>query len=494
MNSEIQLTAPATAPERRANNWRQLGVMAGLQLCILLCAMDQTVLNTAIPRIATTLGGFDRSMWIITSYLLFSTVATPVAGKLSDLFGVKRVLLVATALFTLFSALCAEAGVFAGILGLDAMNQLIFMRGLQGIAGGAMLGLCFVAIGKFFVLKERGKLQGLLAASFVVAALAGPILGGWLVDAWTWQMIFYLNIPFGIAACLCLKFCMEDSAISHAAPSIDVKGLVTLLLSVLPIMVAANEIGNTGHFDVVSVLLVGLSLLMFITFIVCEKVAKEPLIPLVLFRDPIIRVSLVTVFVSGIGLFGSTLLLSVALQKVLGVSAMMSGLYLAPVMITVALSSVFSGLVVGKTGHYKLILLIGLVLMSLGSYFLSWTGPQSAAWTMIAYAALAGVGMGFILPVHTIAVQSIVSARMMGVGTSMTQFFRSLGGSIGTGFMSALMVCLIKQNSLPTAVDQMFLLYAVAMLVLVIVNTFVPEASLKSQSLGGSSDPQDAKC
>ena len=484
--SETQVGTTAAAgsvSQAQLSKSGSLGIMAGLQICILLCAMDQTVLNTAIPRIATALGGFDRSMSIITSYLLFSTVATPIAGKLSDMFGAKSVLVVVTALFTLASGLCALAGMQPSVLGLDAMNQLIAMRALQGIAGGAMIGLCFVAIGEFFVLKDRGKLQGLLAASFVVAALIGPVLGGWLVDASTWRMIFYLNIPPGILACLCFKYCLQDSTRPRVPSTIDIKGILTLILSIFPLIVAAGEIGTKGQFDILSASLAALSLAMFCVFIWCEKAAKEPLIPLILFHDRIVAVSLLTVFVSGIGLFGSTLLLSVTLQRVLNVSALLSGLYLTPVMIAVAAASVCSGFLIGRTGKYKQILLAGLMLMSAGSFLLSKIEPQSGPWLLIAYAAIGGIGMGFILPVHTIAVQSIVSARMMGVGTSMTQFFRSLGGTVGTGIMSALMVCLIKQSSLSIAISEMFVLYGIAMLSLFMVNIFIPEASLKARKL-----------
>lgn len=460
---------------------KKIGTLLGLQICILLCAMDQTVLNTAIPKIASAIGGFDRSMWIVSGYLLFSTVATPVAGKLSDIFGLKRVLIGMCSLFTIASGLCGSAGIFGPLAGLDAMNQLVVFRCLQGIGGGAMIGLCFVAIGKMFTLKDRGKLQGSMAASFVVAALIGPTLGGWLVDAFSWRTIFYVNVPFGVLACLCFSSCLQNSERKNAKPNIDYKGIVTLVSTVFPLVLATSEFGMSGQVNAYCLSLSALSFCMFAAFLWCEKNATEPLIPLVLFKDRVIAVSLLTVFISGIGLLGSTLLLAVWLQKVFTLTASMSGLFLTPLMITVAVTSVISGITVGKTGRYKLILLAGLLFMSAGSILLSITNLHTPMWQLLAYAGISGAGLGLILPLHTILLQSILPGGLMGIGTSLTQFFRSLGGTVGTGIMSALMVAVMRSSSLSHAISEMFLLYGILTAALLAINIFMPEMSLKSR-------------
>ncbi len=447
-----------------------IAVLIGLQIAIFLSALDQTVLNVAIPKMAQALHGFDKSAWIITSYLLFSTIATPVSGKLADIYGAKPVLIAATFLFGLASALCGSAGLIDPLLGLDAIDQLILSRAVQGIAGGAMIGLCFVSIGDLFPLTERGKYQGLLAAAFIVAALIGPALGGWLTDKNSWRIIFFLNVPLSLLGCLLFRVSFPLSLRPKAKAVIDYLGISFFVLFITPMILAASEIGKVGAISQVSLIESIISLLMLIAFLWREQKAREPLIPLSLFFNRLISISLVTVFITGIGLFGSMLLLAMILQQMVQMSGTASGIALTPLMVIVALASIFGGFVVAKTKRYKLLCIVSLVLLGAGT-------PLKIS-DLLLDAAVGGIGLGLLLPVHTILIQSVAPPETMGVATSMTQFFRSLGGTIGTGLMSAVMLSLVRQGGLQQAIYQALVLYAVTVGLAVLLNCFLPCVAL----------------
>ena len=459
----------------------KVGVLIGLQIAIFLSAIDQTVLNVAIPKIATLLNDFDRGAWLITSYLLFATVTTPVAGKLSDIFGVKPVLIVATVLFGVTSALCGTAGLIDHAIPFGAMDQLILYRALQGIAGGAMIGLSFVAVGELFTARERGKYQGLLAAAFILAAIIGPVLGGWLVETQSWRYIFYINIPPVVVAAIVFAYTYPKSSRPKAQAVIDAPGIVLFILCIAPLLLASSEIGKSGTLTSTSAIEGAISIIALIAFLFREKTAREPLIPLQIFRDKIISISLFTVFVTGIGLFGSMLLIAMMLQTILGVSATESGALLTPLMLVVAGASVVGGITIAKTGKYKLLILCSLILMEIGTILLSMLTKESSPAFLLGSAAAGGVGLGLLLPIHSIIIQNFVKGSLMGVATSMSQFFRSLGGTLGTGLMSALMLTLMKQGSLEQAIHTVLTLYAITLASAIFFNFFLPEIELQSK-------------
>ncbi|CAN5483313.1 MDR family MFS transporter [soil metagenome] len=457
-----------------------LAILVGLQIAIFLSALDQTVLNVAIPKMAQALHGFDKSAWIITAYLLSSTIATPVSGKLADIYGAKSVLIVATFLFGLASGLCGSAGLIDPLLGLDAIDQLILARAFQGIAGGAMIGLCFISIGDLFPVAERGKYQGFLAAAFIVAALVGPALGGWLTDKNSWRLIFYLNIPLSLLGCLLFKVSFPLSLRPRAKAVIDYLGIFFFVLFITPMILAASEIGKLGTIGPTPSIELACSLAMLLAFLWRENKATEPLIPLSLFKDKLIAISLVTVFVTGIGLFGSMLLLAMILQQMLQMTGIDSGLTLTPLMVVVALASIAGGLIVAKTKRYKLLCLFSLLLLAGGTSLLAWhmqAGTIKVA-DLLLDAAIGGVGLGLLLPVHTILIQNVAPPESMGIATSMTQFFRSLGGTIGTGLMSAVMLSLVRQGTLQQAVVEALVLYIVTVALAVVLNLFLPVVPL----------------
>jgi MFS family permease len=394
-----------------------VGLFIGIDLALFLSALDQTILNTAVPKMAAELGDFDLGPWIITSYLLMCTIVTPFAGKLADTVGTKRALAWATGLFVIASLLCGLAPSFA---------FLIAARGFQGVGGGAMISLCFISIGEIFSARERGKYQGILAAAFIVAAIIGPALGGWLADHKLWRWVFYINVPLGFIASICLM----------------------------------------------------------VFFPHVERIAKEKtakLFPAELFKSRLINICLVTVFVTGIGLFSGSLVLALLLQETYHTNAAQSGYALTPLMLLVALASILGGLSISRTGRYKIICIAGLILMSVGVIQLAMIDAKSPLYAVFVGAGVSGLGLGLLLPVHAIVVQNSVDKSVLGVATSMTQLFRSLGGTIGTALLSGFLALLLKTHSMQMSLTTVLMIYAVTLCGTTLLNFFMPEVELKTK-------------
>lgn len=456
-----------------------LGLLGGLMLSMFLSALDQTVLNTAIPKLSQALGASEIGPWIITSYLLFATAATPIAGKLCDAFGTRRVLVVSTVLFALSSLLCAAAGLAGSFGSFAPMHQLVCARALQGLAGGAMLAACFVSIGEVTSARERGKFQGFLAASFLVAALIGPALGGFLADSDAWRYIFLLNVPLGLLSAAVIAATFPGNLRALNRSRIDFAGVFLFLCASIPLISGFADFARNGRLELINALLLGVAGAFTALFFWNQKSTSSPFIPSEIASNRIVQISLLTVFTSGIGLFGGTLLLSVLLQNVNGMSAVASGLVLTPVVIVVALSSVVGGLLLVQTGKYKTLCLIALSLMAVGSFLLGFAASSGGTQNVVLFASISGAGLGLILPVHTIVIQNAVNSSILGVATSLTQFFRSFGGTLGTGLMTAFMLFLLERMSLQSAVSCVFILYGFTMAVTTFINIFLPEVALK---------------
>lgn len=452
-----------------------------------MSALDQTVLNTAIPKISTVLDDINRAPWIITSYLLFATFATPVAGKLADIYGVKPMLIISSISFTVTSALCGASGLMSDVVlpsgyRFGAMDQLISFRALQGIAGGAMMALCFVAIGDLMPSRERGKFQGVLAADFMIAAIIGPVLGGWLTESVDWRWIFFLNVPVGIVAALLFAVAYPTSTREKASRKIDWPGIAYFVMAVAPLLILSNEIGTHGQLTMNSAMELILSIAAIRFFIVREKSAEEPLIPLALFENRIVSISLVTVFITGIGFFGSMLLMAIILQQTYKLTATMSGAVLAPLMLVVAGASIAGGLFISKTGKYRVLIIVSLLLMTAGTMILSAVSPAAPLWLVPCAGIVGGIGLGLMLPVHSIIIQNAVQGSSMGIATSLSSLFRSLGGTIGTGVMGALLAWLQQNGHENSQLPIALTLYACGLTFAVVLNFFLPEIELKSGS------------
>src|SRR5579863_9132055 len=318
---------------------RQLfGAVLGLLLTLLLVAVDQTIVGTAMPRIIMQLNGFDRYPWVTTSYLLTATISLPIFAKLSDMYGRKGFLLGGGILFVAASALCGAAGEIPHLPG-DGMTQLIVFRGIQGIGAGMAIALMFTIIGDIFAPAERAKYQGLFAAVYGLASIVGPTIGGWITDQLSWRWTFYINLPVGAVAATAIFLELPNFRPPGVRRVIDWSGLATLVACLIPLLLALTWVTDYGWTSLRVVGLLSFALLMLVAFVFCEERATEPFLPLSLFREPIITISSIASFMLGLGLFGVVLYVPLFMQGVLGVSATRSGSLLTPLLLASVIGS-----------------------------------------------------------------------------------------------------------------------------------------------------------
>jgi EmrB/QacA subfamily drug resistance transporter len=416
-----------------------VGTLTGLLLAALLAAIDQTIVGTAEPRIIAQLSGFDRYPWIATAYLLTSTVSVPIFASLSDIHGRKPFFLLGATLFVLTSALCGAAGKL-NFLGLDGMGQLILFRGLQGVGAGMVMGLLFTIVGDIFSPAERGRYQGLFAAVWGVASIFGPTLGGWLTDHWSWRACFWVNLPVGAIAVAAIYFEFPHMKPRGSTRKLDWAGFATLIGTVVPLLLALTWATQYGWTSTRVESLLVLSASMLVAFLFVESTAAEPVIPLVLFRNPIIAICSVCAFLLGIGMFGVIIYLPLFMQGVLGASATQSGNLLTPLMMGAVVGSITGGQTVSRTGNYKGVALVGSTLVAIGMIVFARMGVDTPRIDVIYGMIISGLGMGLLQPVYTLAVQNVAPRRQMGAATSSTIFFRSIGSTVGVAVFGSIML------------------------------------------------------
>ena len=416
-----------------------IGTLAGLMLSMLLAALDQTIIGTAEPRIIASLSGFDRYPWVSTAYLLFSTISVPIFAKLSDIYGRKWFLLGGSAGFVLTSALCGAAGKFTSI-GLDGMNQLILFRAMQGICGGIMTGLTFTILGDIFSPAERGKYQGVFSGAWGMASVFGPTLGGWLTDSISWRATFYVNLPVGILAVIALYLYFPFWHPKDVKKHIDWAGTATLILCVVPLLLALTWVTDYGWASPRVEALLAFSLAMFGAFLYAETKAIEPMIPLELFREPIISMCSIGVFVIGIAMFGMIIFLPLFMQGVLGVSATRSGNLLTPLMLGIVAGTFVCGQMTLRRRSYRMPIVSGALLVMIGALLFTRMGVTTPSLEVIFAMITAGFGMGLVLPAYTVAVQNAAPHRHMGVATATSTFFRSIGSTVGVAIFGSLLL------------------------------------------------------
>ena len=405
--------------------------LAGVMLALFLASLDQTIVATAMPRIIADLDGFDRFTWVTTAYLLASTTVLPIVGKLSDMYGRKWFLIAGIAIFLVGSVL-------AGLS--QDMTQLIIFRGIQGIGGGTMMAISFISVADLFPPRERGKYQGMMGAIFALSSVIGPTLGGIVTDRLSWHWIFYINLPLGIPViALFVAFFPQISPASREH-RLDYWGIVALVLSVVPLLLALSWGGV--QYDWVSGQVLGLLLFgsaMILVFVAAERRAADPIMPLWVFRYPSVGVSLLVTFLSGFGLFGVIVFVSLFFQGVLGASATDSGSFLTPMMLGIVAGSIASGQALSRLGaHYRLQGLVGLGIMAAGLLLLSQMSAGTGFGRAVGYIVLMGVGLGVTFPVYTLVVQNSVPRRVLGVATTSLQFFRSIGGTLGLAILGSI--------------------------------------------------------
>ncbi len=409
---------------------------AGTMLALLLAALDQTIVGTAIPRIVADLNGLDRLAWVTTAYLVTSTTVTPIAGKLGDLFGRKPFLLAGMIGFVVASAFCGLA---------QDMTQLIVARGIQGIFGGVLFATVFTVIGDLFPPAQRARAQGLFGAVFGLASVVGPTAGGFITDHWSWRWVFEVNIPVGIIAVAVVAVGLPYVKSKASWRDIDYFGAVTLAAGVVPLLIALTITRDHAWTSFPVVSLLALAAVMLAAFVFVESRVGQPIVPLQLFKNSTFSVSMVVGFLTAFGMFGSILFTPLVFQGVLGISATNSGALITPMMFGLIGASTLTGFAMRRIKYYRFLGTIGVAVMIFGMGLLSQVTPASPQWHVVVDLIVVGLGIGTTFPLYLTAVQVALPRRYLGVASSQIQFWRNLGGTVGSAILGAVLA-----NRLPS--------------------------------------------
>ncbi len=406
--------------------------MGGAMLSMLLGSMSMTITSTAMPRIITDLGGFSQYTWVFMSYIITETLALPLTGKLSDMYGRKWFLVAGMSIFVIGSFFCGIS---------QSMMQLIIFRGLQGIGFGAMSALGFIIIADIFPPDERGKYNGLMASVMGFSTIIGPTLGGYLTDALSWRWCFFIIVPIGAIIIGFFIFMFPRLIISEARHRVDYSGVVTLSLAVTALVLALNWGGTDYTWDSPVILgLLTFTAVMFVVFVLVEKRAEEPIIPLGLFRNRVVVVSSLVSFLIGASFFPAVSFIPLYFQGVLGASATQSGGFVTPMMLSSSIGSIICGQLLSRAGgRYRLLGSIGLFITAVGYLLLARMTVETGYATAVFNIILVGFGMGILFPIHVLAVQNTVSYSIMGTATSLITLLRPVGGIFGLAMVGSIL-------------------------------------------------------
>lgn len=419
-----------------------LAVMSGL----FLAALDQTIVGTALPKILSEFNALKELTWVVTAYLLTSTISVPIAGKLSDIYGRRRLLLIGIVIFVIASLLCGVA---------QNIEQMIGFRALQGIGGGILFANAFAIIGDLFDARERGKWQGIFGAVFGLSSLVGPLLGGFLTDGHQvfglmtdWRWTFLINVPVGIVSYVLIAKYMPTIK-AAVKPIIDYLGAALLTVG-LASLVLATSLGGTsmelwgtmvdlGWTSPAILGLFALTIASLTAFAFAEKRAADPILPLRFFKNRIFVVISILFLLFGAGFFSAIIYVPTFAQQVLNYSATNSGIIMLPMVLGLTVASIGVGQLVNKTGKYKAFIIAGMAIGTLGIFSMSGLNPQSTYFDLAWRMALTGVGMGMAMPIFSLAVQNALPQKDLGAATSSSQLFRSIGGTVGLAIMGGVL-------------------------------------------------------
>jgi EmrB/QacA subfamily drug resistance transporter len=404
-------------------------VIASVGLLLLLASLDQTIVSTALPTIVSDLGGIDHLSWVVTAYLLSSTVVAPLYGKLGDLYGRRVMIFISVGLFILGSALCGFA---------QSMNFLIFSRTVQGLGGGGLFVLALTVVGDVIPPRERGKIQGMFAAVFATSSVIGPLMGGWFVEVFSWHWIFFINIPLGGIAVLVFasSFATLPERVSH---KIDWAGAALLTLGLGALILISSLGGRSLPWDApMTLALIALIPVAAVLFLWVESKAAEPVLPLELFRNNVFAVTSIIGFITGATMLGALTFLPLFLQISKGQSPTVSGLLLIPLTVGILTTSTVAGITMGKFGKYKWLPITGMSLIILAAALMTRLTADSGLNFFMASLLVLGLGMGCIFPVVTTAVQNSVPKQQLGTATAAGVMFRQIGGSVSVAVFGAM--------------------------------------------------------
>ncbi len=394
-------------------------IMAGLMVVLLLAAFDYSIIGTAMPQVINSLQGMEYNVWPFTTNKLTSTIAIILFGKLSDIYGRKHVLMAGIITFVMTSILCGFSA---------NMYQLILFRGLQGVGGGILISLPFIVVGEIFSPRERAKYMGIMGSVFALADVLGPILGGVITDSLGWRWIFFINIPVGVVALIIILYSLPNFKSPGVKKVVDYGGIISFILTLSALFLAVTLAGdlNTSLSTEIAGLLV-FSGIMFTMFIWAEKRAVEPILPLHLFKNSIYSVSSVESFLAGALLFGGIIYVPLFAQGVLGMSATNSGFIMIPMLLSLTLTSIITGLIISRTGKYKKLAIAEFIITGIGVVLLATMNESTPYYLLLVYSTILGIGSGMAYNIFNIAVQNAFTLREIGVVTASMRFFRNLG-------------------------------------------------------------------
>jgi len=426
----------STPPGYRFSIGRILAIYAGLMVTLMLAALDQTIVATALPRIVSDLGGLTSYTWVFTAYMLTSTVAVPLWGKLGDVYGRRPLILAAIVIFLVGSALCGLA---------HTMFQLVVFRGIQGVGAGGLFPLAIATVGSIVPPSDRGRYQGLIGAVFAAASIVGPALGGFIVDNLSWHWIFFVNLPVGGVALAVVWATMPRRAERHHRHSIDWAGAAVLAVGTAALLLGLVWAGRDypwlswpvgGAFVTAAVLLA--------VFALIERGVTEPILPFDLLRIHSVWASTLASGLVGMAMFGTITFVPLFAQGVIGISASSSGVVLTPFMLGAILTSILAGQIVSRTGRYRPLTLIGPLVLGTGLFLLSRMGVTASSGEAARNMVICGIGLGMMMQIFVLIVQNTVPSSAIGSATALTQFARSIGATLGVAIMG-----LIVNQGLP---------------------------------------------
>lgn len=403
-----------------------IGVMTGM----FIAALEATVVGTAMPTVIATLGGLNHYSWVFTAYIVTSTVTVPIWGKLSDLYGRRLPYQIGIGIFLLGTLLSGMS---------MSMTQLIIFRAVQGLGAGALVPLAVTIIGDIFTLKERARMQALFSGVWGLSSVIGPIVGGFITDRISWRWVFFINLPIGVVAAIILGFALKEPKL-EGKPKIDYAGTIVLTAAISLLMLAMVEGGTSAAtlLAPLNLLLFGCSAVLLLLFILIEKRAADPIIPFNLFKNPTIKVSVISGFLAGFAMFGGISFIPLFAQAALGASATQAGSLLTPLMLSWVTMSVIGGRVLLKIG-YRTISIIGFIILTIGFALLTQFERTTAYFWLYFDLVLIGSGLGLTMLTLLIAVQQAVERTKLGIATSLNQFTRSIGGAFGVAIMGAVL-------------------------------------------------------